>query len=100
MFKEPEKNIVIGITKSRMVETQNGDEDDIIKVARGEEGQTVSFKGYSCVVVEQDDDQSLKDMLAAVMEKGCIKHCIKRGFLDSFEVLNMFNRVKPDEDLR
>jgi hypothetical protein len=25
---------------------------------------------------------------------------VKKGFLDSFEVLNMFNRVKPDEDLR
>jgi len=38
MFKEPEKNIVIGITKSRMVETQLGDEEDVIKVANGEEG--------------------------------------------------------------
>ena len=38
MFKEPEKNIVIGITKSRMVETQLGDEEDVIKVANGEDG--------------------------------------------------------------
>ena len=66
MFKEPEKNIVIGITKSRMVETQLGDEEDVIKVANGEDGQTVSFKGYTCVSVEQDNEASLKTMVTKI----------------------------------
>jgi len=25
---------------------------------------------------------------------------VKKGFLDSFEVLNLFSRVKPDEEMR
>lgn len=46
MFLEPEKNLVIGITKGRMVE-DTYDMDELVDVALGSEGQHESFKGYT-----------------------------------------------------
>jgi hypothetical protein len=54
MFIEPEKNVVIGITKCRMVE-DIFDKDELVDVALGNDGQNISFKGYDVLLVEQDD---------------------------------------------
>ena len=42
MFKEPEKHVVIGITKTRLVANTLG-EDEIVSVALGENGENRSF---------------------------------------------------------
>lgn len=55
MFDAPEKHVVIGITKSRMFPETLGDAEDILSVARGENEETVSFREYTVLVVEQDD---------------------------------------------
>ena len=54
MFLEPEKNLVIGITKCRMVEDMF-DKDELVDVALGKNGEMVSFKDYDVLLVEQDD---------------------------------------------
>ena len=51
MFIEHEKNIVIGITKCRMVE-DIFDKDELVDVALGNDGQNISFKGYDVLLVE------------------------------------------------
>lgn len=59
MFKEPWKHLVIGIVKTRLVTETLGDKDDILSVARGEGDEQVSFKGYQCLIVEQDNIDEL-----------------------------------------
>ncbi len=54
MFRDPEKRLLIGITKNRMV-SQQFDVDEILDVATGADGQNISFKGYEVIQVEQDD---------------------------------------------
>ena len=48
MFKEPEKHVVIAVTKEQMYDQQI-DPDDILDISQGEDGQCVSFKGYTVV---------------------------------------------------
>ena len=66
MFKEPWKHVVIGLVKSRMVETTLGDREDILSVALGENDETVSFKGFRCIIVEQDNIEELQEMAKLV----------------------------------
>ena len=73
MFKEPEKHVVVGITKTRTVADIIGDASDILSVAQGENDEIISFKGYKLVVVEQDDVESLQGMILAVQEQGCAR---------------------------
>lgn len=54
MFRDAEKHMVIAITKNQMV-SQQFDEDEIIDIATGEDGQNISFKGYEVIQVEQDN---------------------------------------------
>lgn len=89
MFKEPEKNLVIGITKNRMVSTQF-EYDEIVDVALGDNGEDISFKGYDVVQVEQDDIFTMQSMIAEVNKKGDCKEFCKRGFLDPLQVVKMF----------
>ena len=42
-----------------MVEESLGDREDILSVALGENDETVSFKGYKCIIVEQDNIEEL-----------------------------------------
>lgn len=100
MFDQPEKHIVIGITKTKLFEDSLGDADDILSIAKGEDDETLSFKEYECVIVEQDDVSSMQDMIQAVKEKGCAKRYARRGFIDSQEVEKMFARVKPEQDIK
>ena len=38
-------------------------------------------------------------MITSVNAKGCIKKFVKRGFLDPFEVIKMFELVKADKEM-
>lgn len=60
MFIEPEKHVVIGITKCNMQNTY--DIDELIEEATDVE-KNISFAGYTVVLVEQDDEQHLVGML-------------------------------------
>ena len=73
MFDKPEEHIVIGVTKTRLFSDLLGDEEDILSVAQGENGETSSFKEYTVVIVEQDNVTSMQDMIKAVKEKGCAR---------------------------
>jgi hypothetical protein len=86
MFDQPEKHVVIGITKTRMFPDSLGDAEDILSVAKGENEETLSFKEYEVVVVEQDDVKSMQEMIEAVKERGCVKRYTRRGFIDLQEV--------------
>lgn len=59
MFKEPWKHVIIGIVKTRVVENTIGDREDILAVAQGEDNEQISFKGYKCIFVEQDNSDDL-----------------------------------------
>ena len=59
MFERPQEHIVIGITKTRQFPETLGDADDILSVAKGENGEHVSFSDYTVVVVEPDDVSSM-----------------------------------------
>ena len=72
MFSKPKEHLVIGITKTRLVANVI-DKEDIVDVALGEGGENRSFKGYRVCIVEQDDRQSLGEMLKQVIQKGCVK---------------------------
>ena len=83
MFEQPEKHIVIGITKTRLFPDSLGDAEDILSVAKGESGEQINFSEFTVVVVEQDDTDSMQEMISAVKEKGCAKKFAKRGFIDA-----------------
>ena len=38
-------------------------------------------------------------MITQVNAKGCIKKYVKRGFLDPYEVIKMFEQVKADKEM-
>lgn len=98
MFLEPEKNLVIGITKCRMVE-ETFDKDELVDVALGANGENISFKGYEVLLVEQDDPHSIIDMLKKVSEKGCIKKFVRQGFLNPHDIEKMLSTVNPPGDM-
>jgi hypothetical protein len=72
MFRDPMEHLIIGITKNRMVSLQF-DYDEIVDVAKGENDEQVSFRGFEVIQVEQDDVFALQNMITQVNLKGCIK---------------------------
>lgn len=99
MFKDPQNHLVIGITKNRMVQ-QQFEYDEVIEVATGQNDEQISFKGFEQVIqVEQDDIFTLQSMITSVKQKGCLKNQVKRGFLDPFEVIKMFEQVQPAQEM-
>ena len=97
MFQEPEEHVVIGITKARM--QQAFDDDELIDVATGSDGQQVSFDGYTVVCVEQDDPKSIVAMLKAVSEKGSVQNHVCQGFLNPQEVQDLFKQVNATGEI-
>lgn len=82
MFDQPEKHVVIGITKTRLYEETLGDEEDILSIANGENDEQLNFKEYDVIVVEQDNEKSIQEMIEAVKAKGCAKRFARQGFVD------------------
>lgn len=75
MFKDPQKNLVIGITKARLADNIIPMEDilDVAMGQSGEESLNRSFKGYKCIRIEQDDVAMNQAMISEVFSKGCLK---------------------------
>ena len=48
MFKDPEKHLLIALTKNRMVSLQF-DYDEILDVAMGGNNENISFRGYDVI---------------------------------------------------
>ena len=63
MFNEPEKHLIIGITKTKTVEMTLGDAEDILAKAQGKDNEVVSFKGYKCIIIEQDETETIQEMV-------------------------------------
>lgn len=42
---------------------------------------------------------TLQNMITQINAKGCVKQYVKRGFLDPFEVIKMFEQVKADKEM-
>ena len=100
MFKKPENHLVIGITKARLTDSIIP-EDEVLDFAMGQvDDQELnrSFKGYTCIRVEQDDDNLIKEMISEVFKKGCVKDHVKMGFIQSSKIEDIFERVKPTSD--
>lgn len=53
------------------------DYDEILPLALGEEGQHVSFKGYDVIQVEQDDTETIVEMIKHVNKMGDVKPYVK-----------------------
>ena len=51
MFEDPHKHITIAMTKARIVQ-EDFDEDEIIDVAKGKNGENRSFKDFKVIRVE------------------------------------------------
>ena len=49
MFRDPQKHLVIGITKNRMV-AQQFEYDEVLDVATGQNDEQISFKGFQEVI--------------------------------------------------
>lgn len=90
MFHEPEKHLVVGITKAKMAE-MSFQYDEILPVARGEHGQDISFQGFNVIQVEQNDPETIQDMIKQINETGDIKPYIKQGFFDPKQIEKMFS---------
>lgn len=48
MFKDPEKHLTVAITKAKMAE-MTYDYEDILPVARGENDEHISFRGFEVI---------------------------------------------------
>ena len=48
MFRDPEKHLVVAITKAKMAE-MSYDYDEILPVARGENDEDISFRGFEVI---------------------------------------------------
>ena len=53
---------MIAMTKARIVEA-TFDEDDLIDIAQGKNGEHRSFKGYEVIRVEQDDESMMINLV-------------------------------------
>ena len=93
MFKEPEKHVVIAVTKAQMFSSQM-DPEDIVDIAQGEDGQNVSFRGYTVVQVSQDNPDTIQEMLDEVRKKDCISDHVKMGFFDYSDLSKMLESIK------
>lgn len=69
MFNEPEKHLVIGITKARLTDSIIPEEEILdTAVGKSSDDQEInrSFAGYTCVRIEQDDHDTLTEMIEQV----------------------------------
>lgn len=89
MFKEPEKHLIIGIVKSRMVVDTLGDREDIMSVAMGQNNEAVSFKGFKCIFTEQDQVSDLQEMVKLIQKQECLKRYVMKGFIDYHELMQI-----------
>lgn len=47
MFKQPENNVVVGVTKTRLVDSSLGeDKDELMETFQGLGGEAISFSGH------------------------------------------------------
>jgi len=51
MFNKPHEHLIIAITKTRLVDN-HFDLDELVDVAKGENGENISFEGYDVTLVE------------------------------------------------
>jgi len=51
MFNKPHEHIIIAITKTRLVD-HHFDLDELVDVAKRENGENISFEGYDVTLVE------------------------------------------------
>ena len=73
------------------------DPEDIVDIAHGEDGQNVSFRGYTVVRVSQDDPDTVQEMLDEVRKKDCISEHVKMGFFDYSDLSKMLESIKVDQ---
>jgi len=88
--------VVIAVTKAQMFSSQM-DPEDIVEIALGEDGQNVSFKGYTVVRVSQDEPDSIQEMLDEIRKKDCISDHVKMGFFDYSDLSRMLESIKVDQ---
>lgn len=101
MFRQPEQHIVVGVTKTRLVaNVLSDDEEELLAIVKGENGESRSFKGYEVCLVEQDDPESIVDMLGMVMKAGCVRAQIKMGFINDNEILKLFEENEPVAEVK
>lgn len=89
MFKDPEEHLVVAITKAKMAEMSYA-YDEILPVALGENDEDISFRGFKVIQVEQNDPQTIIDMIDKVNEVGDIKPFVKQGFFDYRKIEQIF----------
>lgn len=93
MFQDPEKHLTVAITKAKMVE-MTYDYEDILPVALGENDEHISFRGYEVIQVEQNDPDTIIEMIEKVNKMGDIKPYVKLGFFDYRKIEELFTNQK------
>jgi len=73
--------LTVAITKAKMAELIF-DYVDILPVARGESDKHITFRGYEVIQVEQNDPDTIEEMIEKINEMGDIKPFVKLGFFD------------------
>lgn len=102
MFKDPHEHLVIGITKARLADNIIPEEEilDVASGSLGEESLHRSFKGYTCIRIEQDDIALNQAMIAEVFKKGSVKNFVKMGFIQSNKIEEIFDKVRPTVEIK
>ena len=66
------------------------DYDDILPVARGEDDEHISFRGFQVIQVEQNDEETIVEMIEKINQMGDIRPFVKQGFFDHREIEGLF----------
>ena len=66
------------------------DYDDILPVALGENDEHISFRGYQVIQVEQNNPETIVEMIDKINEMGDIKPFVKLGFFDYRKIEEIF----------
>ena len=66
------------------------DYDDILPVALGENDEHVSFRGFQVIQVEQNDEDTIVEMIDKINQMGDIKPFVKQGFFDHRKIEELF----------
>jgi hypothetical protein len=96
MFIEPEKHILVAITKIKFFQNIITPKK-LMRAASGEGRQKISLKGHKIVLVEQDQPETMKDLIKVLVEEvGDIKGSCKCGWIQPVRITSIIKKEEND----
>lgn len=74
------------------------EEDEVIDIALGKNGEQVNFDGYTVVLAHQDEPDSVKDMMDEIRAKPDSKGFVKMGFFDSVDLEKLLSQMNIKQE--